>query len=395
MIPDLSSLCGTALSAIDRHYAYPFIGSIDDFVRLHRPSIPVYFYQADVLKQRAALFQTGCWNRTLYAVKCNPHPFILKNLYDAGITEFDVASLTEAALIRQYLPADAGLYFMHPVKSFQTIKAAYYNYGVRVFALDSLAELEKIMAATDNANDLTLVIRFTLTHNHHSALPLKGKFGVEMHALEPLLKACKEKAHKVGLAFHVGSQAMDVSAWESAIAQIAEFRDQIDVLDIGGGFPARYPDMDTKPLEEYFAAIKGAITEHGFENHEIWSEPGRAMVADCGSLLIQVIQKRGDALYVNDGVFGGLYDASDWIGFNYYVSAHSLRDDVSNNLKPYRFFGPTCDSDDQMQGPFLLPCNIYDEDWINIQSLGAYSYSMRSDFNGYNDYIVIDLKKER
>ncbi|MBS0560387.1 MAG: type III PLP-dependent enzyme, partial [Proteobacteria bacterium] len=167
----------------------------------------------------------------------------------------------------------------------------------------------------------------------------------------------------------------------------------IDIVDIGGGFPVAYPDMDPPPLGAFLAEIEEGFESLGLPAHvRLWAEPGRALVAGGGSVVVQVQQRRGDALYVNDGVFGALADAGA-LGFRYPVRA--LRPEgagLSGNLVPFRFFGPTCDSADAMRGPFLLPAGIAEGDWIEIGQLGAYGGALRTGFNGFDRARIAEVR---
>ena len=141
--------------------------------------------------------------------------------------------------------------------------------------------------------------------------------------------------------------------------------------------------------------IQGEV-EAGFERlcmpqARLWAEPGRALVAGGGSVVVQVQQRRGDALYVNDGVYGSLADAGT-LGFRYPVRL--IRPDgaaPTSTLRPFSLFGPTCDSADRMKGPFLLPADIDEGDWIELGQLGAYAACLRTGFNGFAGASLVDV----
>lgn len=138
------------------------------------------------------------------------------------------------------------MHYMHPVKNRESIRAAYFDYGIRDFSLDSHAELQKILEVTDYATDLRLFVRLSIS-NGHAAFALAGKFGVPVLEAAPLLRECQKYAAKTAICFHVGSQCMNPEAYSNAITLVAKWLQtnnlSIDILDIGGGFPSVYPDL--------------------------------------------------------------------------------------------------------------------------------------------------------
>ncbi|MEL6258805.1 MAG: type III PLP-dependent enzyme, partial [Pseudomonadota bacterium] len=224
----------------------------------------------------------------LYAVKVNPAPWLIDTLYDAGVRWFDAASLTEVRLVAERCP-DANIAFLHPVKSRSAIRTAYYEYGVRIFGLDSHAEIQKIIEETGYAKDLELIVRMAVS-NKGAALPLGAKFGVGQRAMPSLLRAARAHADELGVSFHVGSQCMDPAAYRNAMAQasacIVKAGVTVDIVDVGGGFPSTYPGLEPPPLDVYIAAIADAFEDMMvLENADLWCEPGRALAAESGSLL--------------------------------------------------------------------------------------------------------------
>jgi ornithine decarboxylase len=157
-----------------------------------------------------------------------------------------------------------------------------------------------------------------------------------------------------------------------------------DVVDVGGGFPSVYPGMIPPDLGDYVDSIHRGFAEMMVhETTELWCEPGRALVAEASSVLAKVELKKGDALYLNDGSYGALFDAthSKWP-----FPVKLVRDgEASSELKPFRFYGPTCDSIDHMPGPFWLPADVDEGDYIEIGMLGAYGVAMNTRFNGFGD----------
>ena len=326
--------------------------------------------------------------KSLYAVKANPSPDLIRVLWDNGVTHYDVASIAEVRLVRGLLP-DAVLCFMHPIKAPGAIREAYFEHGVRTFSLDSSEELAKIVAATRTedgtaARDLRLCIRLRVS-SEYSELSLASKFGCDLTEAPVLLREARQYADWLGVCFHVGSQAMTPFAYVQALdrtrAAIAEASVVIDMIDVGGGFPSVYPGLEPPPLEDYFALIH----QHFYAlpiayNAELWCEPGRALCAEYSSLIVRVEKRRGEELYINDGAYGALFDAAH-VAWKFPVRA--LEDDLIKAEMDFAFYGPTCDDADYMQGPFPLPSDIQAGDYIEIGMLGAYGAAMKTDFNGF------------
>ena len=365
-----------------------------DVVRDLSPDEPVILNRPHAAARAARFFAEKFPGKSLYAVKANPSPELLQILWDSGITHFDVASIAEVRLVRSVLP-EAVLCFMHPVKVKSAIREAYHQHGVRVFSLDTIEELEKIVEATGDAQDLSLCVRLRVS-SEYAELSLASKFGVDLADAAPLLQATRQHCDVLGICFHVGSQAMTPFAYVQALdrvrAAIAEAAVTVDVVDVGGGFPSVYPGMEPPPLEDYFAII-----DRHFEalpiayNAELWCEPGRALCAEYSSLIVKVEKRRGDELYITDGAYGALFDAAhvDW---RFPVAA--LEDDLYEAPAEFSFYGPTCDDADYMKGPFLLPADIQSGDYIEIGMLGAYGAAMRTGFNGFGEAIAVNVANE-
>jgi ornithine decarboxylase len=196
--------------------------------------------------------------------------------------------------------------------------------------------------------------------------------------------------------FHVGSQCLDPQAYGRAIARAAEAIAlsgvAVDVVDVGGGFPVSYPDLTPPALDCFTAAIRDAAATYLGGAVRLWAEPGRALVAAGGSLVVQVQLRRGDALYINDGVYGSLSDAGG-PGFRFPVRRIAPGRPEAENvpLRAFSLFGPTCDSTDRMQGPFLLPADIDEGDWIELGQLGAYGGCLRTGFNGFDSVLTAEV----
>jgi ornithine decarboxylase len=347
------------------------------------PVQPVTLLRPHAARRAARFFVEKFPGRPLYAVKANPSPDLLRILWDSGVTHYDVASLAEVRLVSDTLP-DATLCFMHPVKAEEAIAEAY-ALGVRTFSLDTLDELEKIVRATDEAEDLNLCVRLRVSSDH-AKLSLASKFGAEPHEVKELLFAARQAADALGICFHVGSQAMSPSAYSEAMervrAAIVEAAVTVDIVDVGGGFPSVYPGMEPPALEAYFEVISKAFESLPISySAELWCEPGRALCAEYASVLVRVEKRRGDQLYINDGAYGALFDAAH-IGWRFPVKLLRKEQSDARDM-PFSFYGPTCDDLDHMAGPFHLPADVGTGDYIEIGMLGAYGCAMRTAFNGF------------
>ena len=366
----------------------------DEMVFEMRPDAPVHCLRPATIASTAKWFLKAFPGDVLYAVKTNPEPRVLMNLARAGVKHFDVASLAEVKLVADHVPG-AEMYFMHPVKSRESIASAYYDYGVRSFSLDSHEELTKILQVTGHARDLNLYVRLSIPNNH-AAMSLCGKFGVALEEAASLLLATRKVADRLGVCFHVGSQCMNPDAYAVAMGLVADLLREtgvkLDVLDIGGGFPSVYPGMTPPTLSSYMKAIKKALkAETLFDGCQIVCEPGRALVAEGGSTVVRVELRKGNMLYINDGIYGSLFDAG-WPGFVYPVRALRPGGKLSETLQEFSFMSvATCHSLHAMKGPFHLPSDIAEGDWIEIGQLGAYGSTMRTNFNGFRSDLTVDV----
>lgn len=356
-----------------------------------RPVQPVTLVRPHAASRAARFFAEKFPGRSMYAVKANPSPALLQILWDSGITHFDVASIAEVRLVAETLP-EATLCFMHPVKAPEAIRSAYFDYGVKTFSLDSVEELEKIVDATDHAEDLTLCVRLRVS-SEHSKLSLASKFGAAPGETKELLFRARQAADALGICFHVGSQAMTPEAYANAMervrAAIVDAAVTVDVIDVGGGFPSSYPGMEPPPLERYFETIHRAFESLPVSySSELWCEPGRALCAEYSSIVVRVEKRRGDELYINDGAYGALFDAAH-IGWRFPVELLREPESRSKDMA-FSFYGPTCDDMDHMAGPFYLPADVKAGDYLEIGMLGAYGSAMRTAFNGFgSDETVI------
>lgn len=372
--------------------------SVEEVVRNLRPEEPLYCVRPDVVRNAAESFNTAFRGTVLYAVKCNPEPTVLRALWEGGIRHFDCASISEVQLVRRLFPG-ADIHFMHPVKARSAIREAWTQHGVRDFVLDSEGELTKIIAELGQlevAGEETkpgLFVRLGLPETGAS-INLSKKFGATFDAAVCLLRAARPVAGRLGVAFHVGSQCLDPKAWGDAIVLAGEVIRAagvpVDVLDIGGGFPVAYPDMDPPPLSAFMAEIDAAYAALRMPELKLWAEPGRALVGGGSSVVVQVQMRRGNMLYINDGVYGALADAG---ALRCRFPTLLLRAGRSQGGpdEAFGFFGPSCDSLDVMNGPFMLPDDVAEGDWIEVGQLGAYGTCLRTAFNGFDRAGLVEV----
>ncbi len=358
-----------------------------DFISQNQPDRPVLGLRPHAAARAARWFLDAFPGDVAYAYKANNSVFMLGALYGAGIRHFDVASLPEledAATI-----PGAHMHFMHPVKSRNAINRAYHEFGVRCFALDSMDELRKIREETNNADDLRLFVRLSVP-SKNSSIPLERKFGTAGPDAVELLQATRQACDDLGVTFHVGSQTATpdsyVTALQTARKVIVEAGVVIDAVDVGGGFPARYDAQGPAPLSEFVETIDTHFEDMPVSHDcALICEPGRALVAEAESLIVRVDARRGNELFINDGAYGGLYDAAHF-GFPFPVRL--VRDDVTAHTltEPFVLWGPTCDSVDRMDGPFYLPASVREGDYLEFGNMGAYVRAIAGRFNGYGQY---------
>ena len=364
--------------------------TVDEMISQLKPERPVYCIRKKSIQLASSVFQKKFPGKILYAVKTNPHPEVLKTIIESGIGNFDVASIKEIQEIKKINPKVKCSY-MHTVKSRESIKEAYFKYGIKTFSLDTKEELIKIIETTNEAKDLELFVRVSVS-NEHAEIDLSKKFGALNAEAVGLLRLTKQYSKKIGLSFHVGSQCMHPISYEKGIAEIGNIIKKTkivpDYINVGGGFPTIYPDLIPQSLENYFKVIKESLKNLKLNKlPKIICEPGRAIVAESGSTIVKVNLRKKQKLYINDGTYGTLFDAGV-PNIVYPVRLITNGRVISKKLTSFDFYGPTCDSMDYMKGPFVLPNNIKENDYIELGQLGAYGLTFRTHFNGfYSDEI--------
>ncbi|MDD2867958.1 type III PLP-dependent enzyme [Neomegalonema sp.] len=352
-----------------------------------QPEAPVFCLSHGVLAATAARFLEGFPGLTTYAVKANPEPAVVRALIHAGVTAFDVASPEEIRLVRAFAP-EAPLHYHNPVKSRAEIRMALAE-GVRVFAADCAQELAKILEeARGLVNELEISVRFRLPIAG-AAYDFGSKFGADPEQAVELLRAVAAAGALPSLTFHPGSQCLVATAHAAYIRKAAGIAREAGVslrrLNVGGGFPVSYGEAgEVPPLEAYFASIRAAALEaFGEAVPPLVCEPGRAMVADACALVTRVKLVRGETVFLNDGVYGGLAEAPilKILPRRRVISAEGV--ERSGAPQPFTVFGPTCDSLDRMPGAPLLPSDVEEGDFVIFEGLGAYGSATTTRFNGY------------
>ena len=370
---------------MSKHAPLRSFSTVEDVINELRPGYPVYCLRPAELKRQAQYFMEMFPGRVLYAVKCNPHLAVIEALFEAGIRHFDTASLTEIAAVREHFP-QADCYFMHPVKVRASIIAAHKIYSVDHFVIDHVNELEKIVETTGSGDGRVILVRI-VTPVHDAQYKLSDKFGIPADEAPELLRQVHAANFQTGVSFHVGSQCRSPLAFRDGVKTALDVIHKADVpvhyLDVGGGFPAHYVDDKPPSLEEYFSVIEEAFDEARLRRDcVLMCEPGRAMVASGCSLLVQIQLRKGNKLYINDGVYQSL---SETLMGKMKLPTRLINPDrqLSTDFQDFTIYGPTCDNIDVLPEPFYLPDDADEGDWIEIGQTGAYSNAASTRFNGF------------
>lgn len=359
-----------------------------------RPSEPVFCFRPDMLRAAANRF-VSFPGRVLYAVKCNPHPFVLQTLYNEGITDFDVASLNEIELVGEVFGKAAGQFFNNPAKTRPAIRVASRDYGVRFYTADCVEEAEKIIEEACLGDDLILAVRLA-TAARNARYTLTTKFGAPPDEAIRLLRFVHSRGIKAGISFHVGSQCLAARSFSDALALSGQVIRRagvpISVLNVGGGFPAPYPGDQIPDLGAFFSHITLGQRDLGLApGCMLLCEPGRSLVATAATLVVQVIVRRGRSVFLNDGVFGTLQELVSPLERRPTRVIRLGGAAPSRRMADFKVFGPTCDSNDVLGAPFSLPDDVREGDWIEVGMMGAYSLSMRTQFNGFHTDRIVAL----
>jgi ornithine decarboxylase len=352
---------------------------------------PCLIVDLDVVRDNYAAFaKTLPDSRVFYAVKANPAPELLKLLVGLGSC-FDTASVAEIEMVLAAGAAPERISYGNTIKKERDIARAY-ALGVRLFAVDCKAEVEKIGRAAPGAK---VFCRF-LFGCAGAEWPLSRKFGCDPEMAVDVL----EHAHRVGLeaagvSFHVGSQQRRTAAWDEALKSAAAiFRACADrgigltMVNLGGGFPTKYL-RDVPAVEAYGRSIFRALRKHfGNRIPETIIEPGRGMVGNAGVIEAEVVLVSNKSehdhvrwVYLDIGKFGGL---AETMGESIRYPIKTPRD--GDEVGPCVLAGPTCDSADVMyeKRPYDLPISLEIGDKVLIEGTGAYTATYAAvAFNGF------------
>jgi ornithine decarboxylase len=362
--------------------ARPRYANLAELLRHKRTDLPVFCYFPERIREDCAQFCRGFPGEVFYAVKANPDPQVLQWVIEGGVHAFDVASLGEIEAVRRALP-DAHCAYNHPVKARGSLGIAYRQWGVRDFVVDHPLELRKVIEQT--ARDVVVQVRVAAP-NAAAAVSFNAKFGASPEATVSLLRELKELKIAAALTMHLGWQTTDPSAYDRGIRLLGELARAADVrleyVNVGGGFPSVLMP-DTLSMRDFFAAIRHAAdSEFGVRGMPLHCEPGSALVTRGGAVLTQVLLVKEDALYLNDGIYGAM---AELIHSRIQPPTRVFAPDGQPRTAPprrLRTFGPTCDSFDTSPEPFQVPGDTREGDWLFLESMGAYSAPLITDFNG-------------
>jgi ornithine decarboxylase len=377
--------------------------SFPALIEATRPTLPIYALHPQRFRAAARRFMDFFPGTTMYAVKANPAPHVLDQIYESGIRHFDTASLAEIELIRGRYP-DSHCHFMAPVRIPGEAGAAWRKHGVKDYVVDCDQELDKLLGETDGGKGLRIFVRVA-TPLGGAMLELSSKFGTSPANAGRLLKRIASAGAQTAITFHVGSQCLSPFTYAQAVelarrASVAAGPSvKITALDVGGGFPGPYPGNDVPPPHWYFDTIREAISTFPLEpGAEILCEPGRALCAEGCSLVTRVILRRDDQLFLNDGIYGTFDELSlpawtaDYPRRVYSIGPSGRVRERTGEIKPFKIFGPTCDTLDVLPRPLMLPKTIQQDDYVVLETVGAYSIAIRTTFNGFypDEWAIID-----
>ena len=283
---------------------------------------------------------------------------------------------------------------MNPVRLEGDAAKAQALHDTRHFMIDHASGLGPLL---DEIDPRTSVVFARMAVSHHSAMvDLSTKFGAPPDDMPGLLEAIHESGAEAALAFNVGTGVTEPEAYLYAMGLarevLANTTFPVRLLDIGGGFPRPYPGFPVPPLDEFFAAIRGIRHELPLAgDSEILAEPGRGLSAPGLSAVTRVLLRKEDRLYLNDGMYGAFWELRFKGHVRYPARTYREATPLGGKLRSFRLFGPTCDSSDELPGTVELPANIDVGDFIEFGSIGAYSLSGKTDFNGFHSEDVVTI----
>ncbi len=348
---------------------------------------PLLYISTEQLRLNAHRFMAAMPKvRPHFAVKSNPDRRVLEVFREEGV-HFEIASREELAILLDMRVAPDSIFYSNPIKPEDYIRYAA-SRGVRWFAVDSVAEVEKLHRLAPKSS---LYLRISVS-NRGSAWPLEGKFGVIGREAEAVMDACLQWGMDLaGVTFHVGSQCLNPDNWVQGIRAAQRvfsamrqrgFRPRL--LNLGGGFPVQM-SAEVPPISQIGALINAELAnqDNGFT---VIAEPGRNLVASAGCLVTRVIgtaiRKGQRWLYLDTGIYGGLMEFNE--RFRYPVVS-----DRAGEMVSWTLAGPTCDSLDVCLRDQLLPASLQSGDLLYLPFTGAYTSSCATRFNGFPPPMVV------
>lgn len=376
---------------------------IKQAAKLDASETPLFVTDLEIIRKKIHEFKTALPRVNLmYAIKALSSKEVIEDIQDL-VDGFDIASFGEFQHLQKIVGDKRNLgkkiLYSNPVKIPRHIEGAY-KAGVRRFAFDSASELQKI-AQYAPGSEVYLRIRVS---DRGSSFPLSKKFGADTTHAVALFGTAKDLGlNPIGLTFHVGSQSENLIVWEWAlekcgevIRRLTESGFRVTMINIGGGFPARYAE-GVPPIKKVAKVINKALDTHISRDVEVYAEPGRYVVAESSVILSTVIGREHRSgqewLYLDMGVFQGLMECLEMDDWKYPVFTETTH---KSSALPYSFTltGPTCDAYDTIGFDIPLPSSTTIGDRVIIGSVGAYSVVYGSNFNGFEMPELVFLNKQ-
>jgi ornithine decarboxylase len=362
-----------------------------DFFAARRPNGPCLVVDLDVVGTNYHAFEKAMPDSKIYyAVKANPAPEILRLLASLGSC-FDTASVAEIEMAMDAGATADRISFGNTIKKERDIARAH-ELGINLFAVDAVEEVDKVARAAPGARVFCRV----LTDGEGAEWPLSRKFGcAPAMAVDVLRHANALGLQAYGVSFHVGSQQVNLDAWDKALADakrvfgtLADEGIVLGMVNMGGGFPTRYL-KDVPTAQVYGQSIYGSLRKHfGNAIPETIIEPGRGMVGNAGVIKTEVVliskKSANDNqrwVFLDIGKFGGLAETMDE-AIRYPITTEK----DGSPMELCVIAGPTCDSADVLyeKNPYPLPLSLSIGDEVFIENTGAYTTTYASvAFNGF------------
>ncbi|MCG6904222.1 MAG: type III PLP-dependent enzyme [Rhodobacter sp.] len=374
------------------------VSRVEAFIAAHSFDRPTLVLDTDLVARQFRALKAGLGRAHLhYAVKANPAPQIIETLIAQG-SHFDAASRGEIELCLSLGARPAAISFGNTVKRASDIAYAHAS-GITLFAADAEEELEKIARHAPGAQ---VYIRLIVDASE-ADWPLSRKFGCARDkALSLLSHATALGLHAVGFSFHVGSQTRKAEMWTTTLDQVSTIwhmaqaaGHKLDLLNIGGGFPAFYGEEIQHPTA-YAARVIELVTERFGNVPRLMAEPGRGLVAEAGMIAAEVllVSRKSDNdlhrwVYLDIGRFSGLAETEGEA-----IRYQFLTRREHESTGPCILAGPSCDSADVLyeKRAVQLPLGLRSGDKIMIRNCGAYTSSYSSvGFNGFPPLDVMVL----